>query len=36
VDRAGCPYGLSAPAEAIATDGWAAATKADVVAVLLP
>jgi hypothetical protein len=36
VERAGCPYGLSAPAEAIAMRGRTASTKAWVVAVLLP
>jgi len=36
VGRAGCPYGLSAPAEAIAIRGATAATKASVVAVRLP
>ena len=36
VDRAGWPYGLPAPAEAIATRGWTASTNAWVDAVALP
>jgi hypothetical protein len=36
VALAGCPYGLSAPAEATATFGRTAATNASVVAVRLP
>ena len=36
VERAGCPYGLPAPADTIATRGWTASRKAGVDAVALP